>query len=79
MYQKYFPGLLLECVQPLNQPFHICMGTHSIHLLNVGLNLNGFTEQPHLPAAFQKASAQRSYGLIPRKDDGTFRPPQIML
>ena len=71
--------LLLEAAEPFDQPVFVRMTAHAHQLFNLRPYLNGLTEKLHLVDSVHKQSAQRSHRLIPHKQNGTFRSPEVML
>ena len=79
VYHEHPPGLLRKGVHPAQQAVLIGVAGHSGQLADLGLHLNGFTEQLDRVDALDQGSAQGAHGLKAHKQDGAFRPPQVVL
>ena len=79
MYDKHLPRLLFKCGNPGKQTVLISMTAHPGKHTDFRAHLNFLSKQLHLLRALHKRAPQRAHRLIAYKQNGTFRPPEIML
>ena len=78
MNYKHVLRPLLKGGDPGNKPVHICMSTDTIHRLNVCPHINFLSEYLYSMDPILQHPAQGSLCLVAGKNNGTFRPPQIV-
>ena len=73
------PGLFRKGVHPAQQTVLVRVAGHAGQLTDLGLYLDGLTEQLDRVHPFDEGAPQGAHGLKAHEQNGTFRPPQVVL
>ena len=72
-------GLGRKGVDPRQQAVFVCVAGQTGQLADLRPHLDGLAEQFDIGSTFNEGAAQCADGLIAHKEDGTLRPPEVVL